>query len=74
MTNAADLLLNLGPADLDALLSDAYERVDSARGLRETTKAIDWKRTVRAARAINSLGVTEKRAKAFNAARKDLLS
>jgi len=73
MTNC-DFLLQLGPADLDALLFDAYERVDSARNLKETTKAIDWKRTVRAARNISTFGCTEARARAFNSARKDFLS
>lgn len=71
---SADFLLSLSPADLDALLSDAYERADSAKNLREATRAINWKRCVRAARNINTLGITENRAKAFNNARRDFLA
>jgi hypothetical protein len=73
MTNV-DFLLELSVFDLQDLLDDAHDRLDSARGLRETTKAIDWKRCVQAARRIVRDGTTEKRARAFNSARKAFLS
>lgn len=73
MTNV-DFLLQLSVFDLQDLLDDAHDRVDNARGLRETTKAVDWKRCVQAARRIVRDGTTEKRACAFNSARRDFLS
>jgi len=73
MTNC-DFLLELSVFDLQDLLDDAYDRIDSAQGLQEATKAINWKRCVQAARRIVRDGTTEKRARAFNSARRDFLS